>query len=131
MVFLDSFASNCFFCHISQPTRIYRHPKTLFDKVFSNFNLCKIMSGNITGTIPDHLPTFFVPNILSNLSSQISNFYERDWSQLKQEDFILDHSGKDWYYFLQVDLQYANKPFYRIFLKQYELHLYIHNKKNL
>ena len=48
------------------------------------------MSGNITATIFDHLPQFlFVPNILSNPSTQKSNYYERDWSKFKQENLTI------------------------------------------
>ena len=64
------------------------------------------MSGNITATIFDHLPQFlFVPNILSNPSTQKSNYYERDWSKFKQENFILDYFERDWTDLLQIDQQ--------------------------
>ena len=46
----------------------------------------EIISGNVTATMSDYLPHFsFVPNILANLSTQKSNFYERDWSKFKQK----------------------------------------------
>ena len=56
----------------------------------------EIISGNVTATISDHLPQFsFIPNILSNPSTQKSNFYEREWSKCKQENSILDYLDKD------------------------------------
>ena len=65
-----------------------------------------IISDNITATISDHLPQFsFVPNILSNPSTQKSNYYERDWSKFKQGNFILDCFDKDWANLLQTDQQ--------------------------
>ena len=95
--FLDSLASNSFIPYILHPTRITSHSKTLIDNIFSNFISPEIISGNITGTISDHLPQFsFVPNILSNPSTQKSNYYERDRSKFKQENFILDYFGKNW-----------------------------------
>ena len=102
--FLDLLACNSFIPYISHPTRITSHPKTLIDNIFSNYISHEIISGNITATISDHLPQFsFVPNILSNPSTQKSNYYERDWSKFKQENFILDYFDKDWTDLLQID----------------------------
>ena len=107
--FLDSLASNSFILYILHPTRITSHSKTLIDNIFSNFISPEIISGNITATISDHLPQFsFVPNILSNPSTQKSNYYERDWSKFKQENFILDYFDKDWADLLQIDQQNVN-----------------------
>ena len=107
--FLDSLASNSFIPYILHPTRITNHSKTLSDNIFSNFISPDIISGNITATISDHLPQFsFVPNILSNPSTQKSNYYERDWSKFKQENFILDYFDKDWADLLQIDQQNVN-----------------------
>ena len=107
--FLDSLASNSFIPYILHPTRITSHSKTLIDNTFSNFISPEIISGNITATIPDHLPQFsFVPNILSNPSTQKSNYYERDWSKFKQENFMLDYFDKDWTELLQIDQQIVN-----------------------
>ena len=107
--FLDSLASNSFIPYILHPTRITNHSKTLIDNIFSNFISPDIMSGNITATISDHLPQFsFVPNILSNPPTQKSNYYERDWSKFKQENFILDYFDKDWADVLQIDQQNVN-----------------------
>ena len=57
--------------------------------MFSYYISPDIISGNITATISDHLSQFsFAPNILSNPPTQKSNYYERDWSQFKLENFI-------------------------------------------
>ena len=79
------------------------------DNIFFNFISPEIMSGNITATISDHLPQIsFVPNILSNPSTQKSNYYERDWSKFKQENFITDYFDKDWADLLQINQQNVN-----------------------
>ena len=105
--FLDSLAS--FIPYILHPTRITSHSKTLIDNIFSNFISPEIMSDNLTATMSDHLPQFsFVPNILSNRSTQKSNYYERDWSKFKQENFILDYFDKDLADLLQIDKQNVN-----------------------
>ena len=107
--FLDSLAYNSFMPYILHPTRITSHSKTLIDNIFSNYISHEIISGNITATISDHLPQFsFVPNILSNPPTQKSNYYERDWSKFKQENFILDYFDKDWADLLQIDQQNVN-----------------------
>ena len=107
--FLDSLASNSFIPYILHPTRITSHSKTLMDNIFSNFISPEIISGNITATTSDHLPQFsFVPNILSNPSTQKSTYYERYWSKFKQENFIFDYFDKDWTDLLQIDQQNVN-----------------------
>ena len=107
--FLDSLASNSFIPYILHPTRITNHSKTLIDNIFSNFISPDIISGNITATISEHLPQFsFAPNILSNLLTQQPDYYERDRSKFKQENFILDYFDKDWADLLQIDQQNVN-----------------------
>ena len=106
---LDSRASNSFIPYVLYPTRITNHSKTLIGNIFSKFILPDIISGNITATISHHLPQFsFVPNILSNPFTQISNYYERGWSKCKQENFILDYFDKDWADLLQIDQKNVN-----------------------
>ena len=55
---------------------------------------------------PYCVPSF--KNILSNPTSPKSNFYERDWSKFKQENFILDYFDKNWTDLLQIDQQNVN-----------------------
>ena len=46
----------------------------------------EIISGNMTAILSDYLPQFsFAANILSSLSTQRSNFYERDVSKFNQK----------------------------------------------
>ena len=47
---------------------------------------------------------------MSNLSTQKSNYYERDRSKFKQINFILDYFDKDWTDLLQIDQQNVNLP---------------------
>ena len=75
----------------------------------SNFISPEIISGNITGTISDHLCQFlFAPNFLTGLSTQKSNYYETDWSNFNQENFVLGYFDKDWDDLLQIDQQNVN-----------------------
>ena len=61
--FLDFLAFNSFIPLSLQPTRITSHSNTLIDNTFSNVIDLDIISGNLTGTISDHLPQFsIIPN---------------------------------------------------------------------
>ena len=65
----------------------------------------------VTATISDHLPQFlFAPNILSNLSHNKSNIFERDWSKVNKENFILNYFDKNWSDILQFDQQNVDHP---------------------
>ena len=107
--FLNSLASNSFIPYILHPTRITSHSKTLIDNIFSNYISHETISGNITATISYHLPQLsFVRNMFSNPTTQKSNFYERDCSKFKQENFILDYFDKDLVDLFQLDQQNVN-----------------------
>ena len=94
--FSDFLSSNIFLPHIVQPTRITSHQKTLI-YIFSNHNSQAIVSGNLTATISDHLPQFFIaPRILSNVPNRKTNIFEDDWSKFNIEEFILDYCSVDW-----------------------------------
>ena len=82
--------------HVTQPSRIRDSSKTI-DNIFLNTLVENTISGNLTATISDHLPQFIIlPNIFSIPPSNKSNIYERDWSNFKQENFILDYFSVDW-----------------------------------
>ena len=72
--FLDSLASNSFITLILQPARITSHSNTLIEHVFSNVIDPDIISGDLTGTISDHLPQFsIIPNMFDNIPDNKSN----------------------------------------------------------
>ena len=120
--FLDSLTSNSFIPYILHSTRITSHSKTLIDNIFSNFISHEIISGNITATKSDHLPKFsFVPNILSNPSTQKSNFLKEIGLNLSKKALYLS-------ILIKIGLTYfklINKMliFLWILSKQCELHL--------
>ena len=95
--FLDSLASNSYLPYIIQPSPHTSHSRTLIDNISSNVISKDIICGNVTATISDHLPQFLVsPNIFANPPTNKSNIFERDWSKLDQENFILDYFDTDW-----------------------------------
>ena len=102
--FLDSLASNSFIPLILQPTRITSHSNTLIDNIFSSVIDPDIISGNLTATISDHLPQFaIIPNMFGNISGNKCNIYERNWSKLDRENFILDYFSVEREDLLKID----------------------------
>ena len=60
--------------------------------------------GNLTATISDHLPQFaIIPIMFGNISGNKSNIYERDWSKVDRENFILDYFSVDWDNLMKID----------------------------
>ena len=90
--FLDSSASSMFLSYIIQPTRVTFNSKTIIDNIFSNIISTNIISGNLTAAIFDHLPQFLIAaEIVRNSPCSKSNYFERDWRNFNQQNFILDY----------------------------------------
>ena len=94
---LDSLSSHYLFPHILQLSRVTTNSKTLIDNIFSNIAVLSIISGNLTGSILNHIPQFLAdPNIFLNTSYPKSNNYERGWSRFYQVNFVLDYFSVNW-----------------------------------
>ena len=58
----------------------------------------------MTATISDYLPQFsIILNMFGNISSKKSNIYERNWSKLDREIFILDYFSVGYEDLLKTD----------------------------
>ena len=113
--FLVSLLSQYLLLHIVQPTRVKSNSKTLINNIFSNYG-SNIVSGNLTASISDHLPQFFVaPDIFFNSSYPKSNKYERDCSRFSQENVVLDYFSVDRDKVLLAS-NMSNDVLYKIFL---------------
>ena len=72
--FLDSISSHYFLPHILQPSRVTTNSKTLIDNIFSNLAVPNIIPVNLTASISDHPPQFFLaPDTFFNASYSESN----------------------------------------------------------
>ena len=59
--FFEIITSNLLVPHITIPTRVTSHSKTLIDNIFSNsLHFSQGISGNITTSISDHFPQFLI-----------------------------------------------------------------------
>ena len=72
--FLNTMFSHSFSPYITTPTRITRNTKTLIDNIYYNKPLNKIISGNLSSMISDHLIQFLIhPIDFSEESSKMIN----------------------------------------------------------
>ena len=86
-----------FLPYIIQPISGNSNSKTIIDNTFSNIISTNIISGNLTATISDHLLQFvIVSEIFRDSPSNKSNYFQRDWSNFNQENFILDYFSVNW-----------------------------------
>ena len=68
-----------------------------------------MISGNLTVTISDHLSQFLIiPNVFHNISCNISNIHEGDWSKFDRENFVLNHCFVDCEELFKIDEQNAD-----------------------
>ena len=90
----DNIMNSLILCHlllpyIIQPPRITSHSKSIIDNIFSNYISQEIVSGNLTSTISDHLPQFFIaPHIFSNAPNKNSNIFEHDLNSIVKNSFL-------------------------------------------
>ena len=99
--------------YIIQPPRITSHSKSIIDNIFSNYISQEIVSGNLTSTISDHLPQFFIAShICSNAPNKNSNIF---WSKFNREEFILDYFAIDWPHILKLQNNDTNTSFQNFF----------------
>ena len=76
--FLDSFASGSLLPYILHLTQLTIHSKTFTNNILCNLTSHEVISGNITTTIFDHLPSFLIaPNVFANPSSNKSKLFEK------------------------------------------------------
>lgn len=94
--FLDIMGNNLILPQIILPTRITTESKTLIDNIFITPSKFKMVSGNLTSGISDHLPQFL---ILKNLKiSDFKNYHSeaRNWKNFDQLNFIKDFKTINW-----------------------------------
>ena len=113
--FLYDLASNSLQPQILLPTRISNNSKTLIDNVFCNIpnTLVKsAMSGNISSSISDHLPQFFIqPEFFSKSPPTKYNIISHDWEKFNNQSFLQDFEKINWNQALQLHQNNVNITF--------------------
>ena len=97
---------------ITLPTRITGHSKTLIDNIFSNCTDPQIISGNLTSTISDHLPQFFIyPGMNKNFIPRKHNIYRRSLINYDKNELLSDFKNLDWEVISKINDNDTNKSF--------------------
>ena len=116
--FYDILTENLFVPHITLPTRLTSHSKTLIDNIFSNDpDFINGVSGNFTISISDHLPQFLImPEKIKRIPKK-HNIYQRTKNYSKEE-LVADFLNTDWKSEIETDKMDANLSF-EIFHNKY------------
>ena len=108
--FLDDLASNSLQPQILLPDRISNNSKTLIDNILCNIPsplVKSAMSGNISSSIMDHLPQFFILlDLFSNSPPTKYNIFH-DWENFNNSQFL----KINWSQVLQLNQDNVNITF--------------------
>ena len=116
--FIDTIYSSSFFPTVLSPTRITTTSKTLIDNIFYNSINEKMISGNITTSISDHLTQYLIvsstqkQNLTSKKQIEINSF-----KNYKKEDFLADLTDIYWKGNLLIDQNNPHQSFRLFFDK--------------
>ena len=106
--FIESMMSNFLIPTITLPTKINYGRSTLIDNIFTNEIVPDIISGNLTVSISDHLPSFVLIPKEINTKEFKREQYRRDYKNFNKTEFILDYFDIDWNDILELDKNDAN-----------------------
>ena len=110
--FYNIITSNLFVPHITIPTRITSHSKTLIDNIFSNsLNFYQGISGNFTVSISDHLPQFLIIPRENYHPPKKHNVYKRDTENFDKESFVSELINTNWNDVLYIEKGDPNYSF--------------------
>ena len=115
--FLNLVSSYNLLPYITLPTRITDRSQTLIDDIFSNSMSTNIISGNLTTSISDHLPQFFVyPNFNKNYIPRKHNIYRRFTKNYDKVSFFNDFQNTDWNNIVNDNNDITNDSFDSFFI---------------
>ena len=101
--FYNILTSNLFVPHITLPTRITSHSKTLIDNIFSNDpNFSQGVSGNFTFSISDHLPQFLLMPKEVSRTPKKHNMYKRS-KNFDKEEIVSEFVNLNWQDILSIE----------------------------
>ena len=105
--------------YITLPTRITSISQTLIDNIFSNSTNSSIISGNLTSTVSDHLPQFFIyPDFNKIFIPRKHNIYRRNIKNFNKTSLHLDFQNTDWNNIINInnkDTDYSFNYFFSHF----------------
>ena len=89
--------------HITSPTRITSHSRTLIDNIFSTDISKNATSGNIVTSISDHLVQFVFLPIDQFKTNNNKNIYQRNFKGFNQQIFLEDIKNLNWNNVLELE----------------------------
>jgi len=118
--FIDTLGSYLITPLINKPTRISSTSKTLIDNILISSNTCKIISGNFSTAISDHLIQFAV------LNKSVSTPYEgkrtyKNWKKFDSISFADHFNNVNWEEYLCLENNNPNLSFDKFYDKLSEL----------
>ena len=101
--FLDIMGNNLILPQIILPTRVTSTSKTLIDNIFITPSKFKMVSGNLTTGISDHLPQFLFLN-----NPKLTDFKNyptetRNWKNFDEQKFQNDFKNINWENILHLE----------------------------
>ena len=113
--FLDDLAFDSLLLQIRLLIRISNNSKTLIDNIFCNIPNTLVqstMSGNISSSISDHPPEFFIlPEFFSKSPPTKYKIISHDWEKLNNQSFLQDFEKINWNQVLQLNQNNVNITF--------------------
>ena len=114
--FLDQMYSASLAPHITSPTRITSHSRTLIDNIFSTAISENAISGNMVTSISDHLAQFLFLPIDQFKTNNNKNIYQRNLKSFNQQIFLEDIQNLNWSNILELENQDLDNSFNNFFL---------------
>ena len=97
--------------HITSPTRITSHSRTLIDNIFSTDISENSISGNIVTSISDRLDQFLSLSIHQYKTNSNKNIYQRNFKSFNQQILLENNQHLNWKNVLEVEKKDVDKSF--------------------
>ena len=95
--YFNMLTSNNILPHITIPTRITNKSSTLIDNIFTNITSSNPTSGNLTLSVSDHLPQFFIiPDKNKKPIPKKHSIYRRNLKNINSKKLLEDFSNTNW-----------------------------------
>ena len=114
--YFDIITASNFIPHITYPTRITSHSKTLIDNIFSNLqNFSQGFSANLTMAISDHLAQVLLIPLDTKFKAPKVERYKRNTKNFDREKFLLEVLEIDWNDKIQLNKNDPNLSFKQLY----------------
>ena len=114
--FLDQMYSASLVRHITPPTWITSHSRTLIDNIFLTDISENTISGNIITSNSDHLAQFLFLPIDQFGTNNNKNIYQRNFKSFNQQIFLEDIQNLNWNNVLELEKKDIDNSFDKFFL---------------